>query len=102
MLIVLFVTNISIAETRTSKPTCKDVIEACDKVLEAKNKEITKKDEVIKELDLGLKDSNERLLNAVEDKKKAEKERDVWYRNPLIMIPLGIIGGFIIGPRLVR
>jgi hypothetical protein len=75
--------------TPTAKVTCQDVIKACDQALEDKNKAIEK-------LNLGLAESTKQAGELSVELDKKEKQLSAWYRNPFILIGLGLLGGVII------
>ena len=65
---------------------CKDIIKACDETIAEKNKTIELKD-------LAVRNCLEHGINVQYQLNEAKDELKSWYRNPLIIIPLGIIGG---------
>ncbi len=84
MLISASTPTISLAETK-----CSDVIAACDKAIAAKDGEISAKNDVIKKQD----DVNAMLNQKVVDLEA--KDRSI-FRNPYVLIGVGLIGGFLI------
>lgn len=69
---------------------CEELLKKADALIESKKQIISKQDEAIaKQLE---------IFKAQEDyTHEVEKQRDAWYRNPYVTIPIGlIVGGFIV------
>ena len=74
---------------------CADVFKACDRALEAKNK-------LIDEYEEGRVESAKALSDRTVKLEQAREDLQSWYRNPFYMIGLGLLGGLILGPRLLK
>jgi len=72
-----------------AKTTCNDVIQACDEALAAKNKEIDFSIRVITTQDTELTRVRQDLRDEVAN-------NNVWYKNPTILILLGVVAGVAI------
>lgn len=65
---------------------CEAVIESCDKAVQAQEKELTL-------CDLAIKQTLNQKVQLESDVVRYEHELNSWYRNPLVLIPLGFILG---------
>lgn len=74
---------------------CEDIVTACDSALAAKNVQIEK-------LNLGLTESMNQSTVLTKDLNEANSKLESPFRNPYLMIGLGIIGGFAGGVYLMR
>lgn len=77
------------AECQTTLEKCDKALSACDSALEARNKEI-------KICNLALMQAVNKAETLNIQVKERESELSAWYRNPFIMITLGIVAGAII------
>lgn len=78
------------AEETKSKPDCKQVIDAADKAIEAQKKEID-----LCRTSLLIYDQQNKAL--LQDLNASNKALSSWYRNPFIMMGLGLLGGVVTG-----
>lgn len=70
----------------TTTPSCEDIISSCEEALKFS-------DYVIE----GLKKEKQIQLDLLNIKEERIKELDVWYRDPLFIVPISIIIGIGIG-----
>lgn len=74
---------------------CTDVIKKCDETIAEKNKTIELKDLAVRNcMEHGI--AVQYSLNETRDELKS------WYHNPVILIPLGIIGGIFASKYLLN
>ena len=86
----LFVISISGSPVRAEeRVTCLDVIKACDIALEKKEKEIELKD-------LALKQSQDHLSRTLGDLENAREQLGSPFRNPFIMVTVGVVLGIVV------
>lgn len=73
----------------TTRADCIDDIKVCDKAVQTQKKALS---ECSKTLNLGLQQRDVFATTLTE----REKELQAWYRNPFVMLGLGIISGIVI------
>lgn len=96
MTISLLVTSISLNTTISrAETTCKDVIKKCDVALEKKEEEIKATNDALTKskdynvlLDVQVKEANDKL--------------NAWYRNPFVLLGLGLLGGAAASAILIK
>lgn len=71
-----------------TKPTCEEVIQSCEDALQYSEYVID-----------ALKKEKQIQLDLLNIKDERIKQLDVWYRDPMFMIPAGIIIGIGIGAK---
>lgn len=83
---MILLLSISLSIQTALATNCNDVIQACEKAIDAKNEQII---ELGKGLDL-ITTQNVELRDIVTTQ---DKQLSAWYRNPFIMLGLGVIAG---------
>ena len=74
---------------------CTDVIKKCDETIAEKNKTIELKD-------LAVRNCLEHGISVQYQLNETKAELAAWYHNPVILIPLGILGGIAASKYLLN
>jgi hypothetical protein len=79
--------------TTTTRPSCENVLVKCDRALQDKVKQVEARDKLIAQ----SSDVIQKQSGVIVDQ---EAKLSAWYRNPAVLILIGVVGGFVASQRL--